>query len=296
MGCNSNKYYAVANGRETGVYNSWADCERQTSGHSGSVFKSFATQAEATNFVESNRGSTSYPSNIGSSSYSGGSRSYQAGSNYAPTYQSQPAYQAPAQSYQPTYAPSYDSYEPSYESSYRSSHIPAPKATTQHKQYKASDFDKNDRSGGKSVVIYTDGSSLGNGKASAKAGYGIFHYDGSPANVSGRLDGPRQTNQRAELTAIREAIRQVPKDMDVAIHTDSQYSISCLTEWNKGWEQRGWKNSLGNPVENQDIIKETLADISGRPGRVDLVKCPAHVGIHGNEMADKLANQGAMQN
>lgn len=48
------KYYAVQKGRSTGVFLTWADCQKQVSGFSGAVFKSFPTQAEAEAFVRGN--------------------------------------------------------------------------------------------------------------------------------------------------------------------------------------------------------------------------------------------------
>lgn len=44
-------YYAVREGRQPGVYRTWADCQAQVSKHSGAVFKKFDTQAEAEEFV-----------------------------------------------------------------------------------------------------------------------------------------------------------------------------------------------------------------------------------------------------
>ncbi len=41
------KFYAVRNGRSTGIFNSWDDCKAQTNGHSGAQFKSFNSQQEA---------------------------------------------------------------------------------------------------------------------------------------------------------------------------------------------------------------------------------------------------------
>jgi ribonuclease HI len=48
------KYYAVAVGRVTGVYNTWEECKVQTSGYSGAVFKSFSTSHEAQAFLITN--------------------------------------------------------------------------------------------------------------------------------------------------------------------------------------------------------------------------------------------------
>ncbi len=43
----SKKYYAVLYGRETGIFTSWAECEKQIKGFSGAVYKSFKTRGEA---------------------------------------------------------------------------------------------------------------------------------------------------------------------------------------------------------------------------------------------------------
>lgn len=45
------KYYAVRKGRNTGVFTSWAECQKQTKGFSGAVFKSFTSREEAEAFV-----------------------------------------------------------------------------------------------------------------------------------------------------------------------------------------------------------------------------------------------------
>ena len=41
------KYYAVRQGRETGIFRSWADCQRQVTGFKGAEFKSFLTLEDA---------------------------------------------------------------------------------------------------------------------------------------------------------------------------------------------------------------------------------------------------------
>ncbi|MHC0035571.1 ribonuclease H1 domain-containing protein [Pseudoneobacillus sp. C159] len=43
----SKKYYVVWQGRKTGVFETWAECEKQTKGYQGARFKSFPTLAEA---------------------------------------------------------------------------------------------------------------------------------------------------------------------------------------------------------------------------------------------------------
>ncbi len=49
------KYYAVRQGRSTGVFLSWAECQKQVNGFPGAVFKSFSTIEEAEAFVKGDR-------------------------------------------------------------------------------------------------------------------------------------------------------------------------------------------------------------------------------------------------
>lgn len=48
------KYYAVVNGRKTGIFESWDDCQRQVEGYSGAVFKGFPSLQDAQDFLENN--------------------------------------------------------------------------------------------------------------------------------------------------------------------------------------------------------------------------------------------------
>ncbi len=48
------KFYAVKTGRVPGIYGTWAECQQQTNGFSGAVFKSFGTRQEAEAFIAQN--------------------------------------------------------------------------------------------------------------------------------------------------------------------------------------------------------------------------------------------------
>lgn len=45
------KFYAVKAGHKPGIYNTWAECQVQTKGFSGAIFKSFASLEEANEFI-----------------------------------------------------------------------------------------------------------------------------------------------------------------------------------------------------------------------------------------------------
>ena len=115
-------------------------------------------------------------------------------------------------------------------------------------------------------------------------------------NISEALPGARQTNQRAELTAILRALDTVPKDRDVMIVTDSRYAIDCVTTWYVNWRKNGWKTSAGKAVENRDLVESILSRVDERAALAsqtlfEWVK--GHANDPGNVAADQLAVAGA---
>ncbi|WFD07248.1 hypothetical protein MVES1_002608 [Malassezia vespertilionis] len=156
------------------------------------------------------------------------------------------------------------------------------------------------------LTVYTDGSSRGNGRLGARAGYGVYWDDPEyhHLNVSRRLDGEVQTNNRAELTAILTAVEACPvPSKPLRIFTDSQYALNgttvytltpAITKWMPQWRKNNWKTSTGSQVQNKALLLALDAAFLARPVRPLLVHVRAHAGTRGNEMADALANKGAM--
>lgn len=115
-------------------------------------------------------------------------------------------------------------------------------------------------------------------------------------NVSEALSGARQTNQRAELTAILRALEIVPRNRDVSIVTDSRYAIDCVTSWSINWRKNGWKTAAGKSVENKDLVESVLNRIEERKAfkvQTNFEWIKGHANHHGNVEADKLAVTGA---
>jgi len=142
------------------------------------------------------------------------------------------------------------------------------------------------------VVVYTDGSCFNNGKANAKGGIGVYFNDGCSLNVSAPLPG-KQSNNRAELQAAVKALTIV-RDRGlgpVQIRTDSGYVKMGITNWIKTWKKNGWRTASNNEVKNVEDWREL--DAMAASLDVDWQWVEAHKGIHGNEMADQLANDGA---
>ncbi|KAJ2704204.1 hypothetical protein FB645_003438 [Coemansia sp. IMI 203386] len=270
-------YYAVRNGRRPGIYRSWAECQAQVSGFPRAKFKKFSTEQDARSFV-----GQSIPTPVSPST-----SAHQARSAPYPTYEravippmwSLPSAQVGSANIVPVCDPDQSqSQQKPQKQSQTHPGVEPPKAGLQ--------------SDG-TIVVYTDGASTRNGMENARAGVGVYFGADDPRNVSEPLAGSRQTNQRAELTAVIRAVEQEPqRGAALMIATDSMYSINCLTSWFSKWERNGWVGSQGKPVENADLIKTALRLIRQRNGRVQFFHVPGHSGIEGNECADRLAVNG----
>ncbi len=137
------------------------------------------------------------------------------------------------------------------------------------------------------TVVYTDGSCLGN----PGPGGWAWAVEGGPSDSGGE---PRTTNQRMEVTAVVRALRAL--DGPVHVVSDSTYVVNCFKQnWWAGWQRRGWRNSQGKPVANQDLWRELLPLVleSGRPVSFEWVK--GHSGHSMNDLVDLLATQAAAE-
>uniref|UniRef100_A0A914YBH6 ribonuclease H n=1 Tax=Panagrolaimus superbus TaxID=310955 RepID=A0A914YBH6_9BILA len=75
------------------------------------------------------------------------------------------------------------------------------------------------------------------------------------------------------------------------ICTDSKLLISSMDNWLKKWKANGWKTAKGQAVKNRDLLE--AIDGVRKDVSVEFKHVYGHVGIHGNEMADALAREGA---
>lgn len=81
------KYYAVRKGRKTGVFATWAECQKQVTGFSGAEFKSFGTMEEAKAFV-GGESAQAAPGNKGDTAGGGASDVISAAGNRMPSQNS----------------------------------------------------------------------------------------------------------------------------------------------------------------------------------------------------------------
>lgn len=147
------------------------------------------------------------------------------------------------------------------------------------------------------IIVYTDGSCRGNGKASNTGGYGVVALQSRDGNEDeaeiiecyskSSLD---TTNNREELKAILYTmIKYGAKDNNIPqVYSDSAYAVNTLTNWMFGWQKNGWIKSDKKTPENLDLI-QAYYNLYKKGHRIDLKKVKGHSGQKWNEIADKLA-------
>ena len=138
---------------------------------------------------------------------------------------------------------------------------------------------------GDELLVYTDGSCLGN---PGPGGWAWAVPDGPFASGAEQ----RTTNQRMEITAALRALETLAGPLHV--RSDSTYVVNCFRDrWWAGWQRRGWRNASGKPVANRDLWEPliALATDPGRPVRFSWVK--GHSGDDMNDRVDLLAVEAA---
>jgi len=135
------------------------------------------------------------------------------------------------------------------------------------------------------IRIFTDGACRGN---PGPGGWGVLIVDqGTERELMGSES--ETTNNRMELMAAIEGLRQVDPGAVAEVYTDSQYVRNGIQSWIKNWKANGWRTAGRQSVKNKDlwVVLDTL---SGERS-VDWHWVKGHSGHPQNERADALANR-----
>ena len=137
------------------------------------------------------------------------------------------------------------------------------------------------------IKIYTDGSCLsnpGNGGWAA-----IININGEIKKISG--NEKNTTNNRMELMAPINALKNINSKDPIEIFTDSKYVKNGITEWINTWVLNNWKTSKKENVKNKDLWLELHKLNQSLNIKWNWVK--AHAGDPLNEEVDMLAKKAA---
>ncbi|MGN0771715.1 MAG: ribonuclease HI [Christensenellales bacterium] len=136
----------------------------------------------------------------------------------------------------------------------------------------------------KNVTIYTDGACSGN---PGMGGWGaVLMYNGHVKEISGY--NKDTTNNRMELFAVIQALRQLNQPCYVEIYTDSAYVCNAFEEgWIKLWQDNDWKTASKSKVKNDDLWKMLLIELSRHEYKFFKVK--GHADNEYNNRCDQLA-------
>ena len=137
------------------------------------------------------------------------------------------------------------------------------------------------------IKIYTDGSCLknpGNGGWAA-----IICSKDEMKKISGSEKDT--TNNRMELLATINALKEVNSKDLIEIYTDSKYVKNGITDWIHNWIKNNWKTSNKEDVKNKDLWVQLHELSSNSKIKWNWVK--AHAGNPLNEEVDLLAKKAA---
>lgn len=143
----------------------------------------------------------------------------------------------------------------------------------------------------KNIIIYTDGACSGN---PGEGGWGaILKYGEHQREISGFE--PDTTNNRMELTAAIEALKNLKEACQVSLYSDSAYLINAFEKnWLKNWNKNGWKNSGKEAVKNIDLWKEL--DMLSNFHNISWIKVKGHSDNEANNRCDVLATSEIKKN
>lgn len=292
-------YYAVAEGRSTGVVTTWDEVMKRTEGVKNPVYRKFSSQEAAHAYLD---GYTSGTRQSPSSADRSHGQQTLGDSNSTPLW-----WYAVASGRQMGVFDSWAEVKPHIEGLFSACYKKFPSReeaeafVNQHQPLKIQSTSDPDPKHPDTLVAFCDGSALKNGRVGCKAGFACIFPHQTAWDVAKKLDEPRATNNRAEYFAALEAMKRANiEDPNAArvlyIFSDSMLLIRSMTEWIAGWQKRNWVKADGEPVKNRDVL-ELLLHEQGRR-RIIWRHVKAHTGKKDwhskwNDVVDQAARGAA---
>lgn len=219
-------YYAVAKGRQTGIFTTWNECLTNINKYPNAKYKKFKTQQEAQEYLDN------YKNQIDKN---------QIDKN---EFKKSKKYEV----------------DDDIQLKEKNKKLPFVYHTN-YSGYMRPLFRQNDWK--KYFYIFTDGSKRNNPKLKNKSGFGVYVPKNINYNYYGANNF---TNNYNEIKAILKALETIldleeKENQDRAMNrqfiivSDSMLSINIITKWMETWKLNGWVKMDKKPIANLELIK-----------------------------------------
>jgi ribonuclease HI len=139
----------------------------------------------------------------------------------------------------------------------------------------------------KAIRIFTDGSAIRN---PGPGGWGVVVIQGRERwEMSGAH--PWTTISEMELVAAVQALRPLPAQARIELHSDSEYLIYGMRAYALRWQRHGWRNRRGTQLQHRELWTELIELNRSLLIRWKWIK--GHSGHRDQSRADKLAYEAA---
>lgn len=141
------------------------------------------------------------------------------------------------------------------------------------------------------ITVYIDGACRSN---PGRGGYAFAVYKDNKLFAQKAKGFALTTNNRMEISAFLYAMfylhqeKLIQRGDTILFKTDSNYLKDSMTKWIKSWEKINFLDK-----KNPDLFRR--CNVYRYHFNIQWEKVPAHSGVPGNELVDKLATQAADQ-